>query len=96
MADDEFVQGFLDSEWTGIAPMLEEDVASHVIVSEVSGAALLALSLDQAAAFAEALQNADTLVDDEDGAPRDMVVYRSAFFVVRTVPQIGSFANCQP
>jgi len=27
MADDEFVIGFSDSEWTGIAPMLEEDVA---------------------------------------------------------------------
>ena len=27
MADDEFVIGFWDSEWTGIAPMLEEDVA---------------------------------------------------------------------
>jgi ring-1,2-phenylacetyl-CoA epoxidase subunit PaaC len=27
MADDEFVLGFCDSEWTGIAPMLEEDVA---------------------------------------------------------------------
>jgi ring-1,2-phenylacetyl-CoA epoxidase subunit PaaC len=27
LADDEFVIGFWDSEWTGIAPMLEEDVA---------------------------------------------------------------------
>src|SRR5438067_8918389 len=27
LADDEFVLGFCDSEWTGIAPMLEEDVA---------------------------------------------------------------------
>ena len=27
MADDEFVLGFWDSEWTGIAPVLEEDVA---------------------------------------------------------------------
>jgi ring-1,2-phenylacetyl-CoA epoxidase subunit PaaC len=27
MADDEFIVGFRDSEWTGIAPMLEEDVA---------------------------------------------------------------------
>jgi ring-1,2-phenylacetyl-CoA epoxidase subunit PaaC len=28
MADDEFVLGFSDSEWTGIAPILEEDVAN--------------------------------------------------------------------
>ena len=27
MADDEFVIGFSDSEWTGIAPLLEEDLA---------------------------------------------------------------------
>jgi ring-1,2-phenylacetyl-CoA epoxidase subunit PaaC len=27
LADDDFVLGFWDSEWTGIAPMLEEDVA---------------------------------------------------------------------
>ena len=27
MGDDEFVSGFTDSEWTGIAPLLEEDVA---------------------------------------------------------------------
>ena len=27
LADDEFVLGYRDSEWTGIAPMLEEDVA---------------------------------------------------------------------
>src|SRR4029450_12877506 len=27
MADDEFVIGFWDSEWTGIAPVLEEDGA---------------------------------------------------------------------
>ncbi len=27
IADDEFILGYRDSEWTGIAPMLEEDVA---------------------------------------------------------------------
>ncbi|HJP72232.1 MAG TPA: 1,2-phenylacetyl-CoA epoxidase subunit PaaC [Candidatus Limnocylindria bacterium] len=31
LADDEFVIGFWDSEWTGIAPMLEEDVAMSSI-----------------------------------------------------------------
>ena len=31
VADDEFVIGFWDSEWTGIAPMLEEDVATSSI-----------------------------------------------------------------
>lgn len=42
MADDEFVVGFRDSEWTGIAPMLEEDVAfSSLAQDEIGHARLL-------------------------------------------------------
>ena len=42
MADDEFVIGFRDSEWTGIAPMLEEDVAfSSLAQDEIGHARLL-------------------------------------------------------
>jgi ring-1,2-phenylacetyl-CoA epoxidase subunit PaaC len=42
MADDEFVAGFRDSEWTGIAPMLEEDVAfSSLAQDEIGHARLL-------------------------------------------------------
>jgi ring-1,2-phenylacetyl-CoA epoxidase subunit PaaC len=37
MADDEFVQGFRDSEWTGIAPMLEEDVAFSSLAQDELG-----------------------------------------------------------
>lgn len=37
MADDEFVIGFWDSEWTGIAPMLEEDVATSSISQDEIG-----------------------------------------------------------
>jgi ring-1,2-phenylacetyl-CoA epoxidase subunit PaaC len=37
MADDEFVIGFWDSEWTGIAPMLEEDVAMSSIAQDEIG-----------------------------------------------------------
>jgi len=36
-ADDEFVIGFWDSEWTGIAPMLEEDVATSSIAQDEIG-----------------------------------------------------------
>ncbi|MDQ6681843.1 MAG: phenylacetate-CoA oxygenase subunit PaaC [Chloroflexota bacterium] len=36
-ADDEFVLGFWDSEWTGIAPMLEEDVAMSSIAQDEIG-----------------------------------------------------------
>ena len=37
MADDEFVIGYWDSEWTGIAPMLEEDVAFSSIAQDEIG-----------------------------------------------------------
>jgi ring-1,2-phenylacetyl-CoA epoxidase subunit PaaC len=37
MADDEFVLGFWDSEWTGIAPMLEEDVAFSSMAQDEIG-----------------------------------------------------------
>jgi ring-1,2-phenylacetyl-CoA epoxidase subunit PaaC len=42
MADDEFVIGFSDSEWTGIAPLLEEDIAmSSLSQDELGHAAAL-------------------------------------------------------
>ena len=37
LADDEFVLGFWDSEWTGIAPLLEEDVATSSIAQDEIG-----------------------------------------------------------
>ena len=37
MADDEFVIGFSDSEWTGIAPLLEEDVAISSLAQDELG-----------------------------------------------------------
>jgi ring-1,2-phenylacetyl-CoA epoxidase subunit PaaC len=37
MADDEFVLGFWDSEWTGIAPLLEEDVAFASLAQDEIG-----------------------------------------------------------
>jgi ring-1,2-phenylacetyl-CoA epoxidase subunit PaaC len=37
LADDEFVIGFWDSEWTGVAPMLEEDVATSSIAQDEIG-----------------------------------------------------------
>jgi ring-1,2-phenylacetyl-CoA epoxidase subunit PaaC len=48
MADDEFVLGFSDSEWTGIAPILEEDVAMSSLAQDELGhaAALYALLAD--------------------------------------------------
>ena len=37
LADDEFVLGFWDSEWTGIAPQLEEDVAMSSLATDELG-----------------------------------------------------------
>ncbi|MGI8998318.1 MAG: 1,2-phenylacetyl-CoA epoxidase subunit PaaC [Candidatus Limnocylindria bacterium] len=37
VADDEFIIGSWDSEWTGIAPMLEEDVATSSIAQDEIG-----------------------------------------------------------
>jgi ring-1,2-phenylacetyl-CoA epoxidase subunit PaaC len=37
VADDEFVIGFSDSEWTGIAPLLEEDVAMSSLAQDELG-----------------------------------------------------------
>ena len=48
MADDEFVIGFRDSEWTGIAPMLEEDVAFSSIAQDEIGHARLLYELRSA------------------------------------------------
>ena len=45
LADDEFVIGFWDSEWTGIAPMLEEDVAMSSISQDEIGHARALYSL---------------------------------------------------
>ena len=57
MADDEFVIGFSDSEWTGIAPLLEEDVAMSSLAQDELGhaAALYGLLADLTGGDADAL-----------------------------------------
>ena len=54
LADDELIIGWRDSEWTGIAPMLEEDVAfSSIAQNEIGHArALYQLLSDGADALA--------------------------------------------
>src|SRR5437773_3952631 len=54
MADDELVLGWRDSEWTGIAPVLEEDVAfSSIAQNEIGHArALYQLLAEDADALA--------------------------------------------
>src|SRR4051812_32699391 len=45
LADDELIIGWRDSEWTGIAPMLEEDVAFSSIAQNEIGHARAAYAL---------------------------------------------------
>jgi ring-1,2-phenylacetyl-CoA epoxidase subunit PaaC len=45
MADDELVVGYRDTEWTGVAPMLEEDIAFSSIGQDEVGHARLYYSL---------------------------------------------------
>ncbi len=54
IADDELIVGWRDSEWTGIAPLLEEDVAfSSIAQNEIGHArALYSLLTDDADALA--------------------------------------------
>lgn len=66
MADDEFVSGFTDSEWTGIAPILEEDIAMSSISQDELGHAralyeLLATVLDDG-------RDADAIAYDREPA----------------------------
>ncbi len=72
IADDELVLGWRDSEWTGIAPFLEEDVAfSSIAQTEIGHArALYELAADELGTTADELAF--------DRAPED---YRSAPFV---------------
>ncbi len=74
IADDELVLGWCDSEWTGIAPMLEEDVAfSSIAQNEIGHARALYQLLSE---------DADALAFDR--SPEE---YRSAQLVeLRFVP----------
>ena len=72
IADDELILGWRDSEWTGIAPTLEEDVAFSSIAQNEIGHARALYEL----AAGDLRSDADTLAFDR--APAD---YRCAPFV---------------
>jgi ring-1,2-phenylacetyl-CoA epoxidase subunit PaaC len=62
MADDELILGYWDSEWTGIAPLLEEDVAMSSLAQDEIGHAQAYLEL-----LAELVdRDADALAYDRD------------------------------
>ena len=64
MADDEFVSGFTDSEWTGIAPILEEDVAMSSIAQDELGHARALYEL--LAAVVDDGRDADAIAYDRE------------------------------
>ncbi len=63
MADDEFVIGFSDSEWTGIAPQLEEDIAMSSLAQDELGHAQ---ALFQLLATVTGSGDADSLAYDRE------------------------------
>ena len=65
MADDEFVIGFSDSEWTGIAPLLEEDIAMSSLAQDELGHAQALYGL---LAEVTGAADADTLAYDREPA----------------------------
>jgi ring-1,2-phenylacetyl-CoA epoxidase subunit PaaC len=65
MADDEFVIGFSDSEWTGIAPLLEEDIAMSSLAQDELGHAQALYGL---LAEVTGAPDADTLAYDREPA----------------------------
>ena len=64
MADDEFVIGFSDSEWTGIAPILEEDVAMSSLAQDELGHA--AALYDVLARLRDDGRDADAIAYDRE------------------------------
>ena len=72
LADDEFIMGYRNSEWTGIAPMLEEDVAfSSMSQDEIGHARLLY----------EMLQEETGIVADKIAYARQPEEYRACRLV---------------
>jgi ring-1,2-phenylacetyl-CoA epoxidase subunit PaaC len=80
LADDELVLGWRNSEWTGIAPFLEEDVAFSSIAQNEIGHARALYEL----AAAELATDADALAFDR--APEE---YRAAPLVQLRLPDWG-------
>ena len=80
-ADDELVLGWRNSEWTGIAPFLEEDVAFSSIAQNEIG---------HARALYELIARERGMTADELALDRQPAEYRSAPFVeLRLVPDWG-------
>jgi ring-1,2-phenylacetyl-CoA epoxidase subunit PaaC len=77
LADDELILGWRNSEWTGIAPFLEEDVAfSSIAQNEIGHARAL---------YELAARDLDTTAD-ELAFDRDPADYRCAPFVEKRLP----------
>lgn len=61
LADDEFVSGYANSEWTGIAPMLEEDIAFSSLAQDELGHARVFYELLAELQPADNPQSADAI-----------------------------------
>src|SRR2546421_5534245 len=77
LADDELVLGWRDSEWTGIAPFLEEDVAFSSIAQNEIG---------HARALYELVAREQGTTADELAFDRSLGDYRCSALVERRFP----------
>ena len=78
LADDELILGWRDSEWTGIAPVLEEDVAFSSIAQNEIG---------HARALYELVARADGTTADELAFDRSPGEYRCSSLVELRLPE---------
>jgi ring-1,2-phenylacetyl-CoA epoxidase subunit PaaC len=89
LADDEFVMGFANSEWTGIAPVLEEDIAfSSLAQDEIGHARVLyelmaALEIDERQNLQSPISNLQSRIADKIAYGRAPSEFRHAQIVER-------------
>jgi ring-1,2-phenylacetyl-CoA epoxidase subunit PaaC len=89
LADDEFVMGFANSEWTGIAPVLEEDIAfSSLAQDEIGHARVLyelmaALEIERSNVEAAEAPNLQSPISNLQSRVADKIAYGRAPFEFR-------------
>src|SRR3954470_5592370 len=84
IADDELILGWRDSEWTGIAPMLEEDVAfSSIAQNEIGHARALYELIVGEGGDADALAFDRELDEDRSAPPVELRLLDWAHTIAR-------------
>ncbi|MBK9712585.1 MAG: phenylacetate-CoA oxygenase subunit PaaI [Kouleothrix sp.] len=79
LADDEFVTGYANSEWTGIAPVLEEDIAFSSLAQDELGHARLLYELlaelQRSGVGGQGSEGSDSLIPEARSPTPDEIAY---------------------